>query len=106
MPRAWLGRFGRTVGEQVLDAVEARMRAPRAAGSQVRLAGHRLGLGADFGAEPGGEAAAARRARLAEAEEQGASGGALGLAAGRGVRGGFGRWPGLPGGRRPGPRAR
>ena len=43
MPRAWLARFGRTVADQVLDAVEGRMTAPRAAGSAVTLAGVRLG---------------------------------------------------------------
>ena len=42
MPRAWLARFGRTVADQVLDAVEGRMTAPRAAGSAVTVAGHTL----------------------------------------------------------------
>ena len=71
MPRAWLGRFGRTVADQVLDAVEGRMRAPRAPGAEVRLAGQRLGLGLVFGTEAapeGGEEAAALRAWEAEAE--------------------------------------
>ena len=45
MPRAWLARFGRTVAEQVLDAVQERMRAAPRAGAQVTLAGHRLGAG-------------------------------------------------------------
>ena len=39
MPAAWLARFGRTVTDQVLGAVEARLTAPRAAGAQARLAG-------------------------------------------------------------------
>ena len=43
MPAAWLARFGRTVSDQVLDGVEARLRASRAAGVTVRLAGHTLG---------------------------------------------------------------
>ena len=43
MPAAWLARFGRTVSDQVLDAVEARLRASRAAGVTVRLAGQTLG---------------------------------------------------------------
>ena len=46
MPQAWLGRFGRTVAGQVLDAVEERMRAAPRAGAQVTLAGQRLGGGA------------------------------------------------------------
>ena len=39
MPRAWLARFGRTVAEQVLGAVEDRIAASRAPGSQVSVAG-------------------------------------------------------------------
>ena len=39
MPRAWLARFGRTVAEQVLEAVEGRFAASRNAGVEVRLAG-------------------------------------------------------------------
>ena len=42
MPAAWLARFGRTVTDQVLEAVEARLTAPRAAGAQARLAGQAL----------------------------------------------------------------
>ena len=51
MPKAWLARFGRTVAEQVLDAVEGRLEAPRAAGVEASLAGQRLG-----GARPSEEA--------------------------------------------------
>ena len=43
MPHAWLGRFGRTVAEQVLDAVEGRIRSAPPAGTQVTVAGQRLG---------------------------------------------------------------
>ena len=71
LPQAWLGRFGRTVADQVLDAVDDRMRAPRASGAAVRLAGRSLGLGPVFGTEAapeGGEEAAALRAWEAEAE--------------------------------------
>ena len=46
MPGAWLSRFGRTVAEQVLDAVEGRMRAPRTPGAQASVAGRRVGGGA------------------------------------------------------------
>ena len=42
MPAAWLARFGRTVTDQVLDAVEARLAAPRAAGARATLAGQAL----------------------------------------------------------------
>ena len=51
MPRAWLARFGRTVAEQVVDAVGARLAAPRGGGAQARIAGQELagvsGLDAD-----------------------------------------------------------
>ena len=42
MPAAWLARFGRTVTDQVLEAVEARLVAPRTAGGWARLAGQAL----------------------------------------------------------------
>ena len=42
MPEAWLARFGRTVTDQVLEAVEARLAAPRAAGVRATLAGQAL----------------------------------------------------------------
>ena len=45
MPQAWIARFGRTVAEQVLDAVESRMTAARAPGVEVSLAGQRIGGG-------------------------------------------------------------
>ena len=43
MPQAWLGRFGRTVAEQVLEAVEERIRSAPQAGVQVTVAGQRIG---------------------------------------------------------------
>ena len=43
MPKAWLARFGRTVAEQVLDAVEGRFSAQRSAGTGVSFAGVALG---------------------------------------------------------------
>ena len=43
MPKAWLARFGRTVAEQVLEAVETRTRASRAPGVELTLAGQRVG---------------------------------------------------------------
>ena len=51
MPGAWLARFGRTVAEQVIGAVEGRFSASRTAGARMTLAGHRIGLS---GAAPGG----------------------------------------------------
>ena len=56
MPTAWIARFGRTVADQVLDAVDARMRANPAPGAELRLAGQRIGLGPLFGAGTGGDA--------------------------------------------------
>ena len=43
MPGAWLGRFGRTVADQVLDAVASRAAGERSAGTEVTLAGERVG---------------------------------------------------------------
>ena len=43
IPKAWIARFGRAVAEQVLDAVEGRMRAAPAPGIEVALAGERIG---------------------------------------------------------------
>ena len=63
MPRAWLSRFGRTVAEQAVDAVESRFAASRQAGVAVNVAGRAIGAG---GAAAGDEAA------QREAEEAGA----------------------------------
>ena len=43
MPQAWIARFGRTVADQVLDAVDARLRAARTAGVSVSLGGRKIG---------------------------------------------------------------
>ncbi len=48
IPRAWIGRFGRTVADQVLDAVDARMRAKPAPGVEALVAGQRIGPGPAF----------------------------------------------------------
>ena len=45
IPKAWLARFGRTVSEQVLEGVKARLEAPRTAGTEATLAGQRIGGG-------------------------------------------------------------
>ena len=43
MPQAWTARFGRTVADQVIDAVSGRIEAERTPGSEVNLAGYRVG---------------------------------------------------------------
>ena len=43
MPQGWLSRFGRTVADQVLDAVAGRLQASRYTGIDVQLAGQQLG---------------------------------------------------------------
>ncbi|MDD9993760.1 MAG: autotransporter domain-containing protein [Rhodospirillales bacterium] len=48
MPKAWIGRFGRAVADQVLDAVDARMRAGPAPGVEARLAGQPIGVGSSL----------------------------------------------------------
>ena len=59
VPQAWIARFGRTVTGQVLDMVEARLKAPRRAGMEATLAGQALprwdgsGSGAGPGSLPG-----------------------------------------------------
>ena len=68
IPQAWIARFGRTVAEQVLDAVEGRMRASRTPGIEVSLAGERIiGAGADPGDGQGAQ-------RLADRLEGGTTG--------------------------------
>ena len=47
MPQAWIARFGRTVADQVLEAVRSRMQAPRTAGVEVSLGGRRVGWSLD-----------------------------------------------------------
>ena len=48
IPKAWIARFGRTVAEQMLEAVEGRMRAAPAPGVEVSLAGQQIGVGSEF----------------------------------------------------------
>ena len=49
MPQAWISRFGRTVADQVLDAVATRLRSEPTPGMEVTLAGERLGWSTDSG---------------------------------------------------------
>ena len=52
IPKVWIARFGRTVAEQMLEAVEGRMRAAPAPGVEIALAGEQIG----WQPEPGSEA--------------------------------------------------
>ena len=96
MPAAWLGRFGRTVTDQVLDAVAGRLAAPRAAGLRATFAGQAL----PFWEEGGGKAAAnddaSDRAAMAALREWMAPGGANGERRGAGA-GGRAGWRPLSG---------
>ena len=62
IPRAWIARFGRTVAEEVLGAVESRMQAARQPGVEMTLAGQRVGSGSRSGEQgPGSDPGAAAR---------------------------------------------
>ena len=50
LPRSWIARFGRTVAEQLLQAVDTRMSAPPKPGVEAHIGGHRVG-GAAVGPE-------------------------------------------------------
>lgn len=52
MPQSWLAPFGRTIAEQVLDAVETRIGSAPRSGLEVMLAGKRIG-GAVKAGNPG-----------------------------------------------------
>ena len=60
LPKAWIARFGRTVAEQVMGAVENRLEAARRPGVEVSLAGERIG----GVAPPGGSEAREAETRL------------------------------------------
>ena len=63
IPQAWLARFGRTVGDHVVDAIGERLKGSPGGGSQVTLGGQKIPLdGAAKGAS-GDDAAAAGKAR-------------------------------------------
>ena len=66
MPQAWIARSGRTVADQVLEAVDARLRASRTAGMSVSLAGQRIGLAAPEAAPKSGVETAAEPGAAAE----------------------------------------
>ena len=66
MPQAWIARFGRTAADQVLEAVDAGLRASRTAGMSVSLAGQRIGLAAPEAAPKSGVETAAEPGAAAE----------------------------------------
>ena len=78
MPQAWIARFGRTVAEQVVDSVQARLTAPRTPGVEVTLAGQRIG-GSASGAGSGGRDGAAPGAAGERAEDMAAQARLAGL---------------------------
>ena len=66
MLSAWLARFGRTVAEQVVDAVESRIRSAPHPGAEVTLAGQRIDLGPQAGTGAAAEEAREAPAWLAD----------------------------------------
>ena len=52
MPAAWLARFGRTVAEQALDGISARMTADRTPGLRGTIAGQALDFGGNAAGGP------------------------------------------------------
>ncbi len=66
LQRAWLSRFGRTVGTHVTDAVGDRLRATPGQGSHLTVGGYRLPLGREPAAPVPASAAGPREAGSAE----------------------------------------
>ncbi len=64
LPQEWIARFGRTVADQVIDAVEGRMTASPAPGVEVSVAGERIGGGAAAADEVDARKAESRLAAL------------------------------------------
>ena len=65
IPKAWIARFGRTVADQVLDAVESRIRAARRPGVEMTIGGQRVGSqGAVAGSNAGSDRASGAAAGL------------------------------------------
>ena len=71
MPRAWLGRFGRTAWQHTLEAIDQRLRSARAAGARAVLAGREVAA-ADAGPSgaAGEQGSAAQAAWLAGGREK------------------------------------
>ena len=68
IPQAWMARFGRTVADQVLEAVDGRLHSARAPGFQATVAGQAL----SFGSSSGDAEAQAERQEEARTEALGA----------------------------------
>ena len=71
IPKAWIARFGRTVADQVLGAVEGRIRAARGPGAALTIAGRRVGGDGQGGGAGSGDPAASSFALTARAGEDG-----------------------------------
>ena len=69
IPQAWLARFGRTISEQVLDAVGNRLASAPQPGVSARLAGQRIEAGSAAADGASGDASA-RRKDIDETEAQ------------------------------------
>ena len=69
VPQAWLARFGRTVAEQVVGAVESRLAPPRQRGVVASLAGQALPRWNADGRNAGGTAVAAARRKAKETRD-------------------------------------
>ena len=64
IPQAWIFHFGRTVADQVLDAVDTRLRSTPRPGSEVMLAGIPVGDSGRAGS-PGARCCHVERSRTA-----------------------------------------
>ena len=78
MPQAWLGRFGRTVAGQALEAVQARFDGPRTPGLEGRIAGQSIGGPGEPAPEDGTAFGSERDARAGIEALAGWLGGAAG----------------------------
>ena len=74
IPQAWIARFGRTVADQVLAAVDERLRAARSPGMSVVLGGETIDLTA-AAADPGAASAGGTSAGGADGTAAAAPGG-------------------------------
>ena len=70
IPQGWIVRFARTVADQVIDAIEGRMQAPRTPGIELTIAGERVGGGGrQYGEGPEDEKARKAAEEKAEAAD-------------------------------------
>ena len=70
IPKAWIARFGRTVAEQMLEAVEGRMRAAPAPGVEIAFAGQQIGVGSGSPGASGSGAGGSEAEREARRDAQ------------------------------------